>query len=306
MAAIIIAANSELQMRDELVTAIAMTKNWLKSFTIVVRTLSLLLCFPLGAMALTPGAVNKMPKELEGIGIFPNLGQTISLENSFKDESGKTIQLGKYFDGRRPVVVIMAYYGCPMLCGLLLNAAREAFQAFEWKIGDNYDVITVSIDPKEDSDLAMAKKASILEAWQGDGRKGAELGWHFLTGSQAASEKLAAELGFRYRLNPENGQYAHGPGIFFLSPKGQLSRVLFGIEYSPKDLKLALLEASEGKIGTLAEKIMMFCYSYDPKANKYALLATRVMKAGGGATVLIIVLTYLALFFRERTSKLKG
>lgn len=268
----------------------------------------LLLCVPaFAAHPIKEGPKNVVPKELEGIGISPNLGATLSLDTKFRDETGAEVVLRKYFDGRRPVVMIMAYYGCPMLCGLMLNAAREAFEKFEWHVGEKYEVVTISIDPREEPELAQAKKASILGAWQGEGKASAERGWHFLVGAKEASEKIAGELGFKYRYNEEDQQYAHGPGIFFVSPQGKLTRVLFGIDYSPKDLKLALLEASEGKVGNLAEKILMFCYSYDPKANKYGLLATRIMKAGGGVTVLIIALAYLALYVRRsRSLNVKG
>ena len=247
-----------------------------------------------------------LPKEIEGIGIYPNLGAQVSLDTEFLDETGAKVKLRQYFDGKKPVVFIMAYYGCPMLCGLMLNAAKESFTEFEWTISERYRVVTISIDPREEPELALAKKTNLLKDWNPASKAGAEKGWHFLVGSKEASEKIAQELGFKYRFNEEDGQYAHGPGLFFISPEGKLTRVLHGIQFSVQDLKLALLESSQGKIGGIAEKIMLFCYSYDPKANKYGLLATRLMKAGGGVMVLIIALTYLGIYVRRRSSKGMG
>jgi protein SCO1/2 len=258
------------------------------------------------AMASPPpreGAKNVLPTELESVGIFPNLGAQISLDTEFFDETGAKVKLQQYFDGKKPVIFIMAYYGCPMLCGLMLNAARDAFTDFEWPISDRYRVVTISIDPLEEPELAAAKKTNLLKDWKPATKAGAEAGWHFLVGSKAASEKIAAELGFKFRFNQEDGEYAHGPGLFFISPYGKLTRVLHGIQFSVQDLKLALLESSQGKIGGIAEKIMLFCYSYDPKANKYGLLATRLMKVGGAITVLIIALMYLGIYLRRRSSK---
>lgn len=241
-----------------------------------------------------------LPPELQGIGIFPQLGNQVSLDTPVTDENGKTLPLRTYFDGKRPVVLILAYYGCPMLCGMMLGAAREAFATFPWPIGERFQIVTISIDPKETFELARDKKENFLADWPNGAGDNVKNGWHFLTAAQNSSEKIASEVGFRYKFVPEEKQYAHSPGLFFLSPEGKLSRVLGGITYSPQDVKLALLEASEGKIGSIAEKILLFCYSYDPKANKYALLANRLMKAGGALTVAVIAFTYLFLYVRRR------
>lgn len=241
-----------------------------------------------------------LPKDLEGIGINPNLGTSISLDTQFMDENGKDVTLAKYFDGKKPVVIVMAYYSCPMLCGVMVDAAREAFEGLDWEIGNQYRVVTISFDAKESWGAAQRKKDSVVKSWNGMKPLTSPEDWVFLTGKEADSRKIADELGFGYKWNEETNQFAHAAGIFILSPQGKLSRVLFGINYQARDLKLALLEASEGKVGNLAEKFLLFCYSYDPKANKYALLATRVMKAGGGLTVLIILLAYASLFIRSR------
>lgn len=244
-----------------------------------------------------------LPKDLEGIGINPKLGTMISLDTAFTDETGKDVTLQKYFDGEKPVIVVMAYYGCPMLCGVMVDAAKEAFEGLDWKLGEKYRVVTISFDPKEGWGAASRKKDQVTKDWNGKVALERPEDWAFLTGTEVSSRKIADELGFGYKWNEESQEFAHAAGIFVLSPKGKLSRVLFGINYQARDLKLALLEASAGKVGNLAEKFLLFCYSYDPKANKYALLATRIMKAGGGLTVLIILLAYASLFIRTRNGK---
>ncbi len=236
-----------------------------------------------------------IPKELENIGIRPSLGISLSLSTTFQDEQGKTVPLKKYFDGTRPVVIVMTYYGCPMLCGILLNALRESVEQLSWKLGEKYQVLAISIDPREDFQLAASSKKKFFESWE---EKESTKHWHFLTGKGA--KKTASELGFGYRFNPEQNDFAHGAGIFILSPKGKLSRVLYGSNYGGQNLKLALLEASKGKVGTITERILLFCYNYSPKENRYVLLASRLMKAGGGVTVVLILLTYITLFIRRR------
>jgi protein SCO1/2 len=178
---------------------------------------------------------------------------------------------------------------------------RDAVQALGWKPGDHYKIVTISIDSKEDSDLAAAKKASILESLKGDGlRKAAEENWHFLVGKNGSEARVAAAMGFRYKWVPEEKQFAHSAALFVASPDGRLSRVLQGIDFPARDLKLAVLEAGKGKVGTFAEKVLLFCYHYDPKDNKYALLATRLVSLGGAVTVAVILFWYLLLYLRHR------
>lgn len=253
----------------------------------------------LGASSLW--AAEQTPKELEGVGINPRLGEKISLENSFQDESDKTVKLSQYFDGKRPVVLVLNYYGCPMLCGLVLNALRDAVQEMNWLPGEKYQIVTVSIDPREDYTLAAAKKDSILKSFhKKEMVPGAEANWHFLVGKKENSERLASEIGFKYKYIPADKQYAHGAAFFLFSPTGKLTRALPGIGVSGRDLKLALLEASEGKVGTFAEKLLLFCYHYDPKGNQYAMRATNVMKLGGAVFVVVVLFAYAFVFFRQR------
>lgn len=246
-------------------------------------------------------AAEELPAALKDIGIAPKLGEKLSLKEEFFNEEGRPVSLAHFFDGTKPVILIMNYYGCPMLCGLLLNAARDAMQAMHWLPGDHYKIVTISIDPKENSDLAAAKKSSILGSLKDEAfKRDAAANWHFLVGKSGSEARIAESIGFRYKWIPQEKQYAHGAAIFIFSPEGKLSRVLQGLEFPPRDLKFALLEASEGKIGTIAEKILLFCYHYDPKGNKYALLASRLVSIGGALTVAAFLLFYSLWFFRNR------
>jgi protein SCO1 len=246
-------------------------------------------------------AAEKLPPALQDEAVVPVLGSQTPLDEEFIDETGRTVSLASYFDGKRPVVFVFNYYGCPMLCGVLLNGARDGFEAMDWRPGEHYKVVTISIDPREGADLAMAKKESILASIQDEGlRQAAEGHWHFLVGKDGSEARVAGLLGFDYKWVPEEGQYAHGAALFIASPSGRLSRVLQGLSFQGRDLKLALLEAGEGKVGTFAEKLMRLCYIYDPKDNKYALLASRLVTFGGAVSVVAILLGYLVLFLRNR------
>jgi len=240
------------------------------------------------------------PVALEKVGIDPVLGAQVPLDLDFVDESGKTQKLGHYFDGTKPVLLVLAYYGCPMLCGLVLNAARESMQKLDWLPGDHYRIVTISIDPEETAALARAKKKSTVEAFPPEMRSAAAGHWAFLVGQTGTEKRLSDALGFSYKWDQESEQWAHGAALFVLSPTGKLTRVLFGLDFPPRDLKLALLEAGEGKVGTIAEKLMLFCYHYDPKGNKYAILASRLVSIGGAVTVAVMLLAYLAWFLRQR------
>ncbi|MBI4125875.1 MAG: SCO family protein [Deltaproteobacteria bacterium] len=220
---------------------------------------------------------------MEAVGITEQPGAQISLDVPFTDEEGKEAPLSRFFDGRHPVVLIFAYYECPNLCGLLLNGFLQTLAQMSWTAGENFQVVTLSIDPKETTDLAALKKKAYLEKY---GRPGVEDGWHFLTGKEENIKKVAGEAGFGFKYDADQKQYAHGAGIFVLTPEGKISRTLYGIEFNPRDVKLALLEAAEGKIGNVVDKLMLFCYHYDPKGRKYALFATNLMKGAGAVTVL--------------------
>lgn len=262
-----------------------------------MKALSLLFCF----LASAAFAAEPTPDVLKGVGIEPKLGTAISLNTLFQDESGKEVRLGDFFGGHKPVALILSYYGCPMLCGVLLNAARDSFMASDWKMGEQYTAITISFDPNEKYSLAAAKKASIIRSVKDPEKAAAaKTDWHFLVGSKESIAKITEELGFRYKWVLSEQQFAHGAAIYFLSPKGKISRVLLGMNFPQKDLKLALLEASEGKVGSLAEKLVSFCYHYDPKDNTYAIFAANLMKLAGAATVAVVLFAYLVMLLRKR------
>ena len=251
--------------------------------------------------AVSVWAAEPPPDILKDIAIQPQLGTKLPLDEMLLDESGKPVALSSFFDGEHPVVVILNYYECPMLCGLLLNAARDTFKKLDWLPGLHYKIVTISIDPKEKSDLAAAKKAAILESLEpGAFKTGAEKDWHFLVGKSGSEARIAASLGFKYKWIEEEKQFAHGAALFLASPTGILTRVLLGVSFEPLDMKLGLLEAGKGKVGNFAEKLILFCYHYEPKENKYALLASRLVSLGGALTVMALLVAYTMWFVRNR------
>lgn len=242
-------------------------------------------------------AAESTPVELKNVAITEHLGQPIDLNLTFKDETGATVPLKKFFDGKKPVVLTLAYYGCPNLCGLLLRGVTDAFKELPWLPGKEFEYVNVSIDPTESSTMAAEKKDNFLKEY---GRPEAAKGWHFLVGNDANIHALAQQIGFSYFYDKEQKQYAHGAALYVLTPQGTLSRYLFGITFPPRDLRLALLEASNGKIGTVVDHILLYCYHYDPKGRKYSLIAIRLMKIAGAATLVIIAIGFLLLRRRSR------
>lgn len=244
-------------------------------------------------------AAEPLPPELQAVGVEEHLGRNIDLEKKFVNEKGESIALKSFFDGKRPVLLTLVYYNCPNLCNLLLNGLLGSLKNFAWTPGEQFQLVTISIDPAEKNDLALQKKETYLKGY---GRPQAEKGWHFLVSPDNAVKKLAEEIGFKYKYDEEGKQYAHGAVLFILTPDGKLSRYLYGIEFNPRDLKLSLLEASEGKVGTLLDRFLMFCYHYDPKGRKYALYATNAMKLGGGAIIVAIAVLLISLSKNRRTA----
>jgi protein SCO1/2 len=203
----------------------------------------------------------------------------------FKDESGQAVKLGDYF-GRKPVVLTFVYYECPMLCTEVLNGLESALRVLNETIGKEFDVVTVSFDPKETPILAAGKKKAYLQRYK---RPEAEQGWHFLTGDQSSIETLTKAAGFNYFWDEASHQFAHASGIVVVTPTGKVSRYFFGIDYAPRDVKFALIESSNEKIGTLAERLLLYCYHYDPAKGNYGFVAMRAVRIGGAATILALV-----------------
>lgn len=229
-------------------------------------------------------AAESVPYELQGVGIEEHLGAALPTDLEFTDHRGETVTLKNYLVDERPVILMFVYYECPNLCTLLLNGFLESVKAFDWDVGEKYQVVAISIDPTETAKLAAEKRDAYLKEY---GRGDPE-GWHFLVGSEANIQAMTQAVGFKYRYDAEQEQYAHASAIYFLTPDARISRYLYGIQFNPRDLKLALLEASEGKIGSVVDRFLLFCYHYDPKGKEYALFATNLMKIAGAATVLIL------------------
>jgi protein SCO1/2 len=210
------------------------------------------------------------------------LGAALPLDVQFHDEAGNAVPLRTYF-GRRPVVLALVYYECPMLCTQVLNGLSKSLKALEFTAGREFEVVIVSFDPKETPALAAEKKANYLARY---GRGGAEQGWHFLTGPAASIEALTAAVGFRYRYDPKSAQYAHASGIMLSTPDGRLARYYYGIDYPTRDLRLGIVEAAQERIGSPVDQILLLCFHYDPSTGKYSLAVMRLVQAAGVVTVL--------------------
>lgn len=239
---------------------------------------------------------NQLPEPLKTVGYDQNLGAQVPLHLAFRDEAGRSVELGDYF-GRRPVVMVFAYYKCPMLCDLVLQGVTGSLKALSFDAGKQYDVVVVSINPKETPKLAAETKAENVSRY---GRSGTESGWHFLTGGQDAILELTQAAGFRYFYDQKRDQYAHAAGMMVLTPGGRISRYLFGIDFAPRDVRLALIESAEGKIGNLADKLLLYCFHYDPVYGKYSAMTMNILRLAAAATVLGLGLLIVLLKRRER------
>jgi len=242
----------------------------------------------------TGPSASAKPAALQGVAIEQRLGATVPLDSLLLDEAGQPVRLGRYF-GKRPVVLVLAYYNCPMLCTQVLNGTLAAMRAISFDAGREYEVVTVSFDPRDKPRDAAAKKAPYVKEY---GRPGAAEGWHFLTGSAASIERITEAVGFRYRWDESRGQFAHASAIYVLTPEGRVSRYFFGIEYAPRDLRLGLIEASNRKIGTPVDEILLYCYHYDPAAGKYGAVVMNMVRFAGAAAVLALS-TFLAVMWRR-------
>ena len=239
-----------------------------------------------------------VPMMVQGVGIDQNLNAQIPLELKFKDENGQVVRLGQYFR-EKPVVLALVYYECPGLCDLILNGLTHTMQQVSLNVGSDYEVVTVSFNPKETWQLANAKKSNYMEKYQ---RAGAKEGWHFLTGDEASIKSLADTVGFHYKYDPISKQFAHASGIMVLTPEGKIARYFYGIEYKPRDFRLGLVEASANKIGSPADQVLLFCYHYDPTTGKYGMVITQVTRALGTATVLLLGGFVFIMIRRDRHS----
>ena len=266
------------------------------------------LALPCFGQGMTKGIMsppaNVRPPGLQSVGIEQHLDEQIPPDLSFRDETGKAVRLGDYF-GKKPMILNLVYYQCPMLCGEVLSGLESALRVLKFDVGKEFDVLTVSFDPRESPAMATIKKAELLKGY---GRAGAAEGWHFLTGPQESIDALTKAAGFQYQYDPKTGQFAHATAIMVLTPEGKIAQYYYGVEYAPKDLRLGLIQASENKIGTLADQVLLYCYHYDPTTGKYGAIISRVLQLSALATILalgvfITVLIRLGSGHREQTAR---
>ena len=247
---------------------------------------------PKGELGQTP---NQKPSIFDHIGIDQHLNAQVPLDLAFTDEYGQPVQLRQYF-GQRPVIMSMAYYTCPMLCSQVQNGIAGALNGVRrFNVGRDFNVLTVSFDPRDTPQSALREKTEYLKRYR---RAGSDQGWHFLTGKKEQIDALAQVLGFRYAWDPEIQQYAHVSGIMLVTPDGRIAQYYYGIEYPPKDLQLGLIEASKGKIGNLADQVLLYCYHYDPTRGQYGAVIFNILRLCALATVLVLG-GFLVIMFRR-------
>jgi protein SCO1/2 len=268
---------------------------WRVIFSCVLLSASCLLAFaqpgvpmpssPLYGARPEAGAVSTgLPSALKKVGIDQRLNEQVPLDAVFKDEQGREVRLGDFFKGK-PVVLSLVYYSCPMLCNQVLNGMLSSFRQVTFNAGEQFEVVTVSFDPRETPELAAAKKQTYVKAYN---RPSANAGWHFLTGDEANIKRLTEAVGFRYTYDEQTKQFAHASGIMVLTPEGKLARYFYGIEYPPKDLRLGLVEASQNQIGSPVDTLMLYCYHYDPATGKYGAVVMNIVKVAGVITIALI------------------
>ncbi|MGO9836676.1 MAG: SCO family protein [Polyangiaceae bacterium] len=236
--------------------------------------------------------------ELAGVDIVEHLGQALPRDAAFRDTDGEPVRLGDYFDGKRPTLFVFAYHTCPMLCSLVLDATVKSLNDVAWTVGQEFDVVSVSIDPRDTPETATKKRAQVIASYPR--AKGDPKGWHFLVGDEKNIRRVTDAIGFEYRYDARQQQYAHPAAIYLLGPDGRIGRYLYGISYDPNDVRLGLLEASQGRSISTTEKILLFCYHYDPQGKHYALVAMNVMRLGGAVTVFALGGLIAVMWARER------
>ena len=239
-----------------------------------------------------------LPKALREVKIEQRLNEQLPLDLQFKDETGRTVQLREYFNRSKPIVLSLVFYKCPMLCNQILTGLLASLRAQSFNVGREFEVLTVSFDPRETPEMAAEKKLDYVGRYN---RPGADKGWHFLTGDEESIRRLTEAVGFHYNYDEKTNQFAHASGIMVLTPEGKLSRYFYGIEYFPKDLRLGLVEASDNKIGSVVDQLLLYCYHYDPATGRYGPIVMNIMRLGGLVT--LVGIGALILILKRRGSK---
>jgi protein SCO1 len=272
----------------------ATTKRW----ATMAALMMLAVTSAMGQFVSEPSVKGALPPGLSKVGIDQRLNEQVPLDLQFKDEQGRPVRLGDYFHPGRPVILSLVYYNCPMLCGEVLNGMSTAFKVLKFMPGKEYEVVTLSIDPREKPELAAAKKRTYMEHLD---RPGAEAGWHFLTGERPQIDALADAIGWHYQYDPKIDQFAHAAGIVLATPKGRIAQYYYGVEFSARDMRLGIIEAADNRIGSLADQVLLYCYHYDPRVGRYGAVITNIVRLAGAATVLILGSFLIMLFRREGT-----
>jgi len=224
------------------------------------------------------------PPNLQNVGIEQHLDAQVPADLPFTDDSGRAVKLGDYF-GKKPIILNLVYYNCTMLCGEALSGLTGAMKMVKFNVGDEFDVVTISFDLRETPAVAAAKKQDYLKRY---GRAGASSGWHFLTGPAESINALTKAVGFQYQYDPKSSQYAHATAIMVLTPQGRISRYFYGVDFPPKDLRMGLVEASQGKIGNAVDQVLLYCYHYDPATGKYGAIVNNILKLGAALTIVLL------------------
>jgi protein SCO1 len=241
-----------------------------------------------------------LPPILKGINFEQRLGSQVPLDATFQDENGKTVRLGSFFNGKKPVVLILAYYRCPMLCTLVMDGAARAFKQLSFDLGDQFDALTVSFDPRDTPTDSKAAQAKYLKVY---GHPDDVDAWHFLTGQEAQIRRLTDAVGFHYAYDPHTGQYVHTAGIVVITPTGQVAQYFYGVTFDPQFLRLALVQSSKDKIGSVVDQILLYCCTYNPDTGRYEATIARVFQIAGALTILLLA---GGLFILHRVTKSKG
>ena len=277
-----------------------MSGNRLNSIS-VASILSLALLSASAAAQINSGVMsapaNTRPPRLENVGIAQHLDAQVPPDLIFRDDTGKTVKLGDYF-GRKPIILNLVYYNCTMLCGEALAGLASAMRLIKFDVSNEFDVVTVSFDPRETPDMAAAKKIDYVKRY---GRPNAASGWHFLTGQPDAISALTKTVGFQYQYDAQSKQYAHATAIMVLTPQGRISRYFYGVDFPPKDLRMGLVEASQGKIGNAVDAVLLYCYHYDPGTGKYGAMVSNILRLAAAATMVLLGGLLLILWRLDRS-----
>ena len=252
-----------------------------------------------GSMGFTSGIVaSNVPPQFKDVTFAQQLGQKLPLDVRFTDETGRDVALGEYF-GSRPVVLAFVYYQCPMLCTQVMNGISSALKVLPFAPGQDFDIVLVSFDPRDTPEAANAKKRAHLDHWAASGTAN---GWHFLTGTEASIRQVTAAAGFTYQWDAQTNQFAHVSGLLVATADGTLSRYFYGVEYSPRDLRLALIDSGNGKVGSLVDELLLYCFQYDPSHGRYGAVFMNIMRLGSALTVCFIAGFILLMRRREMRS----